>query len=205
MEKNNIYESLNVAMKEIGAVAKKDKNTFDNYKFRGIDAVMNALQPALKSAGITIVPTVIDHIREDRLSKKGEPMIYTVLTVKYTFYALDGSSVDAVVIGEAMDRSDKSTNKAMSAAFKYAAFQVLCIPTEEMIDSEKESLEMLQKELTPLSDREANVIKTLLEETESDVTAFLKYFDAPSVDEMKQSQYGKALQMLSKKKEANNA
>lgn len=205
MEKKNIYESLNLAMKEIGAVAKKDKNTFDNYKFRGIDAVMNALQPALKSAGITIVPTVIDHIREDRLSKKGEPMIYTVLTVKYTFYALDGSSVEAVVIGEAMDRSDKSTNKAMSAAFKYAAFQVLCIPTEEMIDSEKESLEMLQKELTPLSDREANVIKTLLEETESDVTAFLKYFDAPSVDEMKQSQYGKALQMLSKKKEANNA
>ncbi|MFS0844210.1 MAG: ERF family protein [Roseburia hominis] len=30
-----------------------------------------------------------------------------------------------------MDSGDKATNKAMSVAFKYACFQVFCIPTEE--------------------------------------------------------------------------
>ncbi|MNY54686.1 hypothetical protein D3C86_1905820 [compost metagenome] len=29
-----------------------------------------------------------------------------------------------------MDSGDKATNKAMSAAYKYAAFQAFCIPTE---------------------------------------------------------------------------
>ena len=58
---------------------------------------------------------------------------------KYAFYADDGSSVDTVVIGEGMDESDKSMNKAMSAAYKYACFQTFCIPTDEMIDSETDS------------------------------------------------------------------
>ena len=59
--------------------------------------------------------------------------------MKYTFYAEDGSSVSAVVQGEGMDSADKSSNKAMSVAFKYACFQVLCIPTEEMKDPDAET------------------------------------------------------------------
>jgi hypothetical protein len=44
--------------------------------------------------------------------------------------AVDGSSHTVHVIGEAMDSADKATNKAMSAAYKYMAMQVFCIPTE---------------------------------------------------------------------------
>ena len=38
-----------------------------------------------------------------------------------------------------MDSGDKATNKAMAIAFKYACFQVFCIPTEEMKDPDAES------------------------------------------------------------------
>lgn len=201
MEKTNIYEALNVAMKEIGAVAKNSRNTFDGYKFRGIDAVMNALQPALKTAGITIVPTVLEQLREDRLSKKGEAMIYTVLKIKYTFYALDGSSVEAVVIGEAMDRSDKSTNKAMSAAFKYAAFQVLCIPTEEMLDADAETPEPAPKKPEQvITVDQAKELKGLLEELGTDVKAFLGYYKVDCVDNMSPSMYRHAREALGAKK-----
>lgn len=211
IKKTNIYEALNVAMKEIGAVAKNSRNTFDGYKFRGIDAVMNALQPALKTAGITIVPTVLEQLREDRLSKKGEAMIYTVLKIKYTFYALDGSSVEAVVIGEAMDRSDKSTNKAMSAAFKYAAFQVLCIPTEEMLDADAETPEPAPKEEAPKAEApkkpaqvitvdQAKELKGLLEELGTDVKAFLGYYKVDCVDNMSPSMYRHAREALAAKK-----
>lgn len=61
--------------------------------------------------------------------------------------------------------------------------------------------EDLPEEEGPISDREAAVIKKLLEDTETDVIKFLKYFKADSVEELRGSQYGKALQMLSKKKE----
>ena len=137
-----IFEAISNVMKDVGVVGKNDKNDFDHYKYRGIDAVMNALNPAMVKHKVFVTPTVLESQREERVGKNGTNMVYSVLTVKYTFYTDDGSSVDCVVVGEAMDRSDKSTNKAMAAAFKYACFQTFCIPTEEMIDSETESLEI---------------------------------------------------------------
>jgi hypothetical protein len=144
MAEGKIYKAIVNTMKDIGVVGKGDSNTFDNYKYRGIDAVINALNPAMIKNGIFVVPTVLETKREERQGKS-QLMMYTVLTVKYTFYADDGSSIDVVVVGEAMDRSDKSTNKAMSAAFKYACFQTFCIPTEEMQDADAESPEIGKK------------------------------------------------------------
>lgn len=141
-----IHEAICATMNDVGAVTKGDFNQYDKYKFRGIDAVMNALNPAMRKNGIFVVPEVIEHHQEERQSQKGGLMIYTTCKVKYTFYAKDGSSLDAVVVGEAMDRSDKSTNKAMSAAFKYACFQTFCIPTEEMQDADSESPQVKPKD-----------------------------------------------------------
>lgn len=107
--------------------------------FRGIDAVMNALYPALVKNKVFVVPQIIDQQREERTSSKGNLLIYSICTIKYTFYAEDGSSVECVVIGEGMDSGDKATNKAMSIAFKYACFQVFCIPTEEMKEADPDN------------------------------------------------------------------
>lgn len=148
MSEGKIHAAICSVMADIGAVGKNDSNDFDKYKYRGIDAVMNALHPAMVKNHVYVIPSVLESTREDRTSRKGEPLIYSVLKVKYTFYTDDGSSVDAVVVGEALDRSDKSTNKAMSAAYKYACFQTFCIPTEEFIDSEKETLEPAPKNAT---------------------------------------------------------
>ena len=126
-----IYIAISNAMSEIGAIGKDSKNTQQNFKYRGIDAVMNALQPVLVNNKIFAIPEVLEQAREEKTTKAGGNLTYSILKVKYTFYASDGSNVSAIVIGEGMDSADKSSNKAMSAAFKYACFQVLCIPTEE--------------------------------------------------------------------------
>lgn len=143
-----IYEAISNVMKDVGVIGKDSTNDFDHYKFRGIDAVMNALNPAMIKHRVFVTPTVLDVTREERAGKNGTQMMYTVLTVKYTFYTDDGTFIESVVVGEAMDRSDKSTNKAMSAAFKYACFQTFCIPTEEMLDADAESPEIGQKVTT---------------------------------------------------------
>lgn len=155
MAEGKIYEAISNVMKDVGVVSKNDKNDYDKYKYRGIDAVMNALNPAMVKHHVFVTPTVIDSHREERQGKS-QTMVYSILTVKYTFYTDDGSSIECVVLGEAMDRSDKSTNKAMSAAFKYACFQTFCIPTEEMINSESESLEMPPKKSVEKSDEQKN-------------------------------------------------
>jgi hypothetical protein len=126
-------------MSEVGAITKDKTNTQQGFKYRGIDDVMNALQPLLVKHKVFIVPEVLEQIREDRTSSKGNSLIYSVCKIKYTFFAEDGSNVTAIVIGEGMDSGDKATNKAMAIAMKYACFQIFCIPTEEMVDPDKET------------------------------------------------------------------
>ena len=145
MEKKNIYESIAAVMGEIGAVGKKSKNQSQGFMFRGIDAVMNAINPALVKNKVFIVPEILEQTREERVNSKGTTLIYSICKIKYNFYAQDGSSVSATVIGEGMDTGDKATNKAMSIAFKYACFQVFCIPTEEMVDPDAEVHEVKAK------------------------------------------------------------
>ena len=132
METKLIYTAINAAMKQVGHIGKEKKNVQQNFMFRGIDQVMNTMKSVLEDNGIFIVPEVIDTQREERTTKSGGTLIYTVHKIKYHFIATDGSEVCATVIGEGMDSADKSSNKAMAVAFKYACFQVFCIPTEEM-------------------------------------------------------------------------
>ena len=150
----NIYETISAVMNDIGAVGKNSKNEQQKFMFRGIDAVMNALAPALQKHKLFIVPEVLEHTREERTKRsvdyngieKVTTLIYSICKIKYRFIAEDGSYIESVVIGEGMDSGDKATNKAMSIAFKYACFQVFCIPTEEMVDPDAECHEVIPEE-----------------------------------------------------------
>ena len=135
----NIFQSITKILEEVPAIGKTKKNTTQNFMFRGIDDVMNTFQPLLAKHKVFIVPQVLEQTREERQTSKGGTLIYSICKIKYTFYAEDGSSVDAIVIGEGMDSGDKATNKAMAIAMKYAMFQVFCIPTEEMKDPDSET------------------------------------------------------------------
>ena len=135
----DIYSAIAAIMEECPAISKKQKNQQQGFMYRGIDVVMNVLQPLMSKHKVFAVPEVLESERQERTTSKGATLIYTVMKVKYTFYAADGSSVCAVVQGEGMDSADKSSNKAMSVAFKYACFQVFCIPTEEMKDPDAET------------------------------------------------------------------
>nr|DAM61307.1 MAG TPA: ERF superfamily protein [Caudoviricetes sp.] len=172
-----IYQAIIGVMADIGAIGKDKKNAQQGFKYRGVDDVMNALQPVMVKHGLFVVPEIIDQRREERQTSRGGNLIYSVCTVRYTFYAKDGSSVQCVVIGEGMDSGDKATNKAMSIAFKYACFQVFCIPTEEMKDPDAEVHEVVPKnERTEdpkiaAAKAKANEVKRMLVKIMGDKTA----------------------------------
>ena len=139
LKAGRIYEAISDVMAEIGAISKEKKNLQQGFLYRGIDDVYNALQPALVKHKVFVTPFVQNEFREERTNKNGTLIFYTRLEVLYRFYTVDGSFVETKVIGEAMDSGDKATNKALSIAYKYACFQVFCIPTEELVDPDKES------------------------------------------------------------------
>ena len=111
-------------------IAKSNRNSQQGYNFRGIDDVYNALAPILSDAGLVVLPRVLNRIETERETKSGGALFNVVVEVEFDFVAAeDGSRHIVKTFGEAMDSADKATNKAMSAAYKYAAMQAFCIPT----------------------------------------------------------------------------
>lgn len=203
-DKKNIYETISAVMDEIGAIGKNKRNAQQGFMYRGVDDVMNALNPAFIKHKLFMVPEVMEQSRERRTTGKGGELIYSVCKVRYTFFAEDGSSVQAVVIGEGMDSGDKASNKAMAVAFKYACFQVFCIPTEEMtkadaepVDPDGEVHEPSRPERLPETH-----IKTLYEElkrTGIGRKALCKNYGVESVAQMTIEQFKNAMEVLKNK------
>lgn len=123
-------------------VGKEQTNDYDKYKFRGIDDVYNALGPVLSSVGLVIYPKILSKVSEIKQGAKGNSLNYVNLEVEYRLKSSHDQSEETVVmVAEAMDRSDKATNKALSAAYKYMCFEVFCIPVDGQ-NSEAESPEL---------------------------------------------------------------
>ena len=129
-----IYKKIIEVMSDINAIGKDRRNQQQGFQFRGIDDVMNELHSSLAKCGVFVLPNVLEETRTTGKTARGGDMFYTRLKINFGFYAEDGSHVDAVVIGEAMDTGDKASNKALSIGLKYAMLQVFCIPTEDEKD-----------------------------------------------------------------------
>ena len=127
-----IFQLIANAKENVGSVAKKERNNSQNFNFRGIDAVVNAVAPVFNELGIINVPEVTEHEYEQvTVGAKQSVMGHVQLIVKYTFYGPEGDSIVATVAGEAMDAGDKACAKAMSVAYRTALLQVLNLPTDE--------------------------------------------------------------------------
>lgn len=201
---SEIYALIGKAMADIGAIQKKDKNPQQGWMYRGIDAVYNALNPVLSHYGLFILPEILKQEREERKNSKGNSIIYTILTIKYTMFAPDGSNVSCVVVGEAMDTGDKSANKAMSAALKYAMFQLFMIPTEDIVDPDAEAHEVVPKKIT-----DEQMIKLEFDianiEKETGITQLREKLchrvGVKEIKDMDDAQYQRALKALQKTRE----
>ena len=186
----SIYKQIPAIMAEVGAIEKNRKGQGINYAFRGIDDIYSALQPLLAKHKVFYAPNVVNQTRETRETKSGGTATYTILTVEYTFYAEDGSNFKLVTVGEAMDTSDKSSNKAMSAALKYAMLQLFCIPTEEEKDTEYQNHEVKTSNL--ITEAQAGRLRKIggsVKITPEAAKAILATYGYASSDDVEKSKY----------------
>lgn len=157
-EPKTIYQAMSAILEDIKPVAKDRKADMGNagkYNFRGIDDMYNALHEAFAKHKVFILPEIIEEkseILEKEKTYNGQVSKtyskYVTLRVKYTFFAEDGTFVNAIGIGEAIDTSDKATNKAQSSALKYVLMQTFLIPTEEGKDVENDNNQLSDKRVS---------------------------------------------------------
>lgn len=126
-----VHERMVAILAELPAIGKGQRNTEQNFMYRGHDDVLNALNPLLAKHGVYVVPDVVDRVTDRRETRGGRIMFEVNLHVRYTFVAADGSSMTASAWGEGTDMGDKATNKAMTMAFKNILAQSFAVSTEE--------------------------------------------------------------------------
>lgn len=159
-----IYQKIAAITAELSkiGISKDSKNSQQGYAFRGIDQVYGALSPLLAKHGVCILPRVTDRQIIERQNKSGTALFYVTLTVEFDFVAAeDGSKHTVVTVGEAMDSGDKASNKAMSAAYKYAAFQAFCIPTEGDNDADATTHEVTAAAIDPAIETAIDMTETM--------------------------------------------
>jgi len=135
-----VYKAINNVQADLSVLGiTKDRRNMQGsgYNFRGIDDVYNTIAPLLAKHGLCILPRVLSRECVERVSQKGGALFYVIVDAEFDFVsAEDGTKHTVKTFGEAMDSGDKATNKAMSAAYKYACFQAFSIPTESDNDAD---------------------------------------------------------------------
>ena len=137
--------------------------------------------------------------------------------MEYDFVTEDGSKITIGAIpSEGLDSGDKATNKALSAALKYALIQTFSVATKDMEDADKTSPEIAPKSAVQKQEQtgvSAAQIKRLFSIakasnwTEEDIKAYYKQqFNIESSKQLTQKQYDDACLFIQKtviaKKEA---
>lgn len=206
-----VYQKIAAVQGELAKVgiSKSRRNQQQGYNFRGIDEVYAALSPLLASNGLIIVPRILSRECVEGQTRKGDPLFRVTVHAEFDFIAAeDGSIHTAATFGEAMDSADKATNKAMSAAYKYAAFMTFAIPTEGDNDADASTPELANKP-DVIDDAQWSELVQLIEVTNSDTQAFCKAYRIGSLKELPAAAFDRARRQLntklSKMKETENA
>jgi hypothetical protein len=179
-------------------IGKNRKNEQQGFKFRGIDDVMNRMAQHLVEANLVIVPRVLNRDVQERVNSRGNPLFYVTVNVEFNIIStIDNSNVLCVVPGEAMDSGDKATNKALSIAYKYMAFQLFAIPVDEDPDATTHTLgKAPAKTITP---DEQDVIRKLCEQAEFSAERICEILGVSGIELIPQAKLAEVTSNLQKK------
>lgn len=202
-----VYKAIAAVAGELAktGIAKDRKNAQQGYNFRGIDDMYNTLAPLLSQHGLVILPRVTDRTCVERQTRNGGALFYTTVAVEFDFVAVeDGSKHTVTTFGEAMDSGDKSTNKAMSAAYKYAVMQAFAIPTEGDNDADATTHEVAaKKDSGPVSDAQARDLRDAAEQFGADIKKLCTYLKVDSLAQVPANDFDDVMKLImSKRKKA---
>lgn len=126
-----VYEAWSNVMGSVQGIRKGERNQMQNFNFRGIDAVLNAVGPALREHQVTVVPTADTIDIERYQTAKGGQMQGVIVKMTYTVFGPAGDSFAGSAYGQAADAGDKAVSKAESVAYRTFLLQSLTVPTDE--------------------------------------------------------------------------
>jgi hypothetical protein len=137
VDRVDVFEAWGRVMRDVTSIDKRSEATItttkpdgskSSYRFnyRGIDKVYNAVGPALRRHGVTIIPERVQ-AEHNTVGRQRE----CTVTVTYRIYGPDGSSFAAQGVGEGLDVGERATPKALTTTYRNMLLVALCVPTED--------------------------------------------------------------------------
>lgn len=199
----NVYAKIAAVQSELAKVgiSKSRRNQQGSgYNFRGIDEVYNTLSPIMAEQGLCILPRILGRTLVERSAKSGGTLFYVVVEAEFDFVSADDGSTHTVrTFGEAMDSGDKATNKAMSAAYKYAALMTFAIPTEGDNDADATTHEVAPaqqrqqaKTADVISDDQRAELMLMMDQLNVPAASFLAYGKLTRLDDLPVAHFNNA-------------
>lgn len=131
----NVIEALRRVIRDLPAIGKEGTgpSSQGSYKYRGIEQITRHAAPLFAKHGLVMAPNAIVWRPTRELMVSGKPNTDEALLVTYRVYGPGGVEdyIEVQAPGIGRDSSDKGSNKAMTAAFKYALTQTLCVADEK--------------------------------------------------------------------------
>jgi hypothetical protein len=101
------------------------------YAYRGVDAVVNAVGPALRKHYVMIMPRAIEaKYRDVMVGKAGTPMRECTVIVTYDIRGTTDEFWVVTGAGESLDSGDKGTTKACTVAYRNMLLTALSVPVD---------------------------------------------------------------------------
>ena len=198
----NLRQKLAEVRRRIGYVQKRGRNERHNYSYVTAADIAGAVGDILAELGVIVVPRLESISHEPARTGRTDGEHLTHVVMSYSFVDVDTAEEIAVkVAGEGVDAGDKAPYKAMTGALKYALLQSFLLATGD--DPEDERVDA--RFTTPGSDRTINAeelreLEKLIEDTGTDLERVLAYYKLSSLEEMTESAYRRAVELLNRKK-----
>lgn len=143
----NLYQKLLKITEKIGKIEKTGKNQQQGYGFIEQAKIVAELRPLLAEYGVIIIPETVDRkvdrYEVTRSNGREGVDIHVNVTSRYTVINVDNPEERFVSEwngGEAIDSSDKATNKAITASQKYFLMKLFNISDKDDGDNDSPEL-----------------------------------------------------------------
>jgi hypothetical protein len=194
----NLRQKLAEVRRRIGYVQKRGHNERFNYSYVTAADIAGGIGDLLAELGVVVIPR-LENITYESAARRDETTRMARVVMAYTFADVDSrEEIVAKVAGQGLDPGDKAPYKAMTGALKYALLQSFLLATGDDPEDERADGRAGSSEHS-IGIEEIRTLKTLIEETGTELERVLAYYKLASLEEMTETTYRRALEVLNRK------
>ena len=193
----NLCEKFAEVRRRLGYVQKRGHNERHNYSYVTAADLAGSVGDILAELGVVVIPQ-LQSISTETPRSSSDRIARVVMNYRFVD-ARSGEELTVRVPGEGADAGDKAPYKAMTGALKYALLQSFLLSTGDDPEDERANSKAAlgsERVITPEQVRE---LQGLIEETGTELERVLTYYRISALDEMTESSYRRALDLLDRK------